>query len=59
MRRPPLPLRPVWLRQLVAGLGLATFSLTAATAVVGILPPAIGAVAFVGVIFSSTYFVAD
>lgn len=57
MRRPPLPLRPLWVRQLVGGLALAFCSLVAATAVVGILPPAVGAVAFIGVVLSSTYVV--
>ena len=57
MTRRPLPARPLWIRQLVGSLGLALFSLVAATSVVGILPIGIGLIAVVGVLMSGTYFV--
>lgn len=57
MTRRPLTQRPLWMRQLLGSLGLAFFSLAAATAVVGVLPPAVGALGFVGVMMAATYLV--
>ena len=55
MTRRPLPQRAPWIRQLTGSLGLAFFSMIAATAVVGVLPPATGALGFVGVLMAATY----
>lgn len=57
MTERPLPSPRRWLKQLIASLALAFFSLVAAAGVTGILPPGIGVAAFVGVLIASTIIV--